>query len=59
MYYVEGNIFFRLKDTHSVFWWVSLNVNITFVCLQDNSTEHLWLEAPLITYEIRSKDSLT
>ncbi len=21
-----------LKDTHNVFWWVTLNVNITFVC---------------------------
>ncbi len=24
-----------LKDTHNVIWWVTLNVNITFVCLRE------------------------
>lgn len=28
-----------LKDTHDVFWWITLNVN--FLCLQENSTGHL------------------
>lgn len=34
-----------LKDTYSVFWWVTLNVNITLIVYQKNSIRHLenWL----------------
>lgn len=28
----------RLRAARDVFWWLTLNINTTFVCLQENST---------------------
>ncbi len=30
-----------LNDKHNAFWWVTMNANITCVCLQEISTGHL------------------
>lgn len=31
----------ELKDTHNAFRWETLNVNLTYICLQQISTGHL------------------
>ncbi len=38
---VHSTHLLELKDTLNAFWWETLNVNITFVCVQENSTGHL------------------
>lgn len=36
-----GTRLLELKDTWNVFWWATLNINRTLVCLQESSTGHL------------------
>ena len=36
----KGSTLLDRKDTHNAFWCVTQNVNLTFVCLQENNTSH-------------------
>ncbi len=40
------NTLVNFKDKHNVFRCVTLNVNMTFVCLQENSSGHISSEKP-------------